>query len=684
MSRLYFGATLPLILLLCLPIRATAGLESLPALPMPERKAPSAECLRAADGTVRALLVGIDHYALAGVDLMGAVNDAELLAAVLKRHQVAVALAPNASRATFASDLTSLAHDSRCGDTAIIFISDHNFSVAGSGLQFAFSDLAADLRPDDGDAYPLVSLEKSSAHRERRKIRGAVDSSELLDYFDGLRDNGVNVVFIADSSNAKRFAGRMGNDFASWHGLQTDPGSRADSQAPKGAYFGIYGGAVEVETKLPPGDPKGAVHGVLTWALAAALSEPGNASFSTFSYKVSSVWDRTLPAGPLFDKEREPPVFESSHPDRSPFATGLPSNMRTGESRLRDIENRHIEVTVPALQRGVAVVGLGFAQIQGRIESSSPPRVVTANQTVGQVYPDGTFQVKLPVVEGENRVLLTAWWNDIDFVPRFFTVVAQNGEKVVQEGQRYALLIGNQDYKNPEFQKLATPIADTHSLAQVLEKRYGFTTTVVFADQPVSLVLDDAERERMLHVLSQLRAVLKPADSLLIYYGGHGVYEKETDRAYWLPVDAARDAPEDWVSDADISAALSRLTARHILVVADSCYAGAFRHRGGEPDRTTMSRIQFLGEVNLRQSRNFLTSGASEPVADEGGNGHSVFARTLLDALSKEKKPFTAGELFSKYIQTDVGGNSKQIPQYFPMKDGHEGGEFVFVPTPPN
>jgi hypothetical protein len=59
--------------------------------------------------------------------------------------------------------------------------------------------------------------------------------------------------------------------------------------------------------------------------------------------------------------------------------------------------------------------------------------------------------------------------------------------------------------------------------------------------------------------------------------------------------------------------------------------------------------------------------------------GHSIFLRALLDALTQEKKPFTAGEMFAK-LQTAVGGNSKQIPQYFPMKERHDGGELIFVP----
>jgi hypothetical protein len=280
------------------------------------------------------------------------------------------------------------------------------------------------------------------------------------------------------------------------------------------------------------------------------------------------------------------PVFESSHPYRSPFATGLATSSGTGESRLRNVDARSIEVTAPALQRGAVLVGLGSVLIQGKINSPTPPKAISANRTAGRVFADGTFQVTVPVVPGENNILLAAWWNDSDFVPRFFTVVAQNDENIVQEGRRYAVLSAN--------------------------------------------------------------------------------------------------PPQDWVSNADISDALARLSARHILIVADSCYAGAFRNRGGiDPDPAAQTHVQFLEGANLRPSRNFLTSEANEPVADGGGNGHSIFVRALLDALAQEKKPFTAGEVFAK-LQSAVGGNSKQIPQYFPMKKGHEGGEFIFVPESAN
>jgi hypothetical protein len=74
-----------------------------------------------------------------------------------------------------------------------------------------------------------------------------------------------------------------------------------------------------------------------------------------------------------------------------------------------------------------------------------------------------------------------------------------------------------------------------------------------------------------------------------------------------------------------------------MLVIADRCYSGAFRHRGDTSiNLANMSRVQFLDEVSLRQSRNLLTSDANEPVTDGVGREHSNFAQALLDGLARE------------------------------------------------
>ena len=44
-----------------------------------------------------------------------------------------------------------------------------------------------------------------------------------------------------------------------------------------------------------------------------------------------------------------------------------------------------------------------------------------------------------------------------------------------------------------------------------------------------------------------MRKKLGSNDNLLIYYAGHGEFDKNVEKAYWLPVDAQRDDPTNWI-----------------------------------------------------------------------------------------------------------------------------------------
>ena len=54
-----------------------------------------------------------------------------------------------------------------------------------------------------------------------------------------------------------------------------------------------------------------------------------------------------------------------------------------------------------------------------------------------------------------------------------------------------------------------------------------------------------------------------------------GVTIRGADQGYWLPVDADSEDPTNWVSNNDITTMLKAIQARHIMVVADSCYSGS-------------------------------------------------------------------------------------------------------------
>src|SRR5262249_44558757 len=201
-------------------------------------------------------------------------------------------------------------------------------------------------------------------------------------------------------------------------------------------------------------------------------------------------------------------------------------------------------------------------------------------------------------------------------------------------GANYALVIGNNNYRY--VTKLKTAVNDANAVAQVLREQYGFKTTVLL----------DATRNTTLTALNNFRRTLPPESNLLIYYAGHGHHDPETDKAYWLPVDAQKDNNENWISADDISSDVKAIPSQHVLIISDSCYSGVLT-RGAEVEISPKDRAAYLAKVEQSKSRTLMSSGGDEPVADSGAPGHSIFASAILDSLQHmEQGKFTAGDLF--------------------------------------
>ena len=46
-------------------------------------------------------------------------------------------------------------------------------------------------------------------------------------------------------------------------------------------------------------------------------------------------------------------------------------------------------------------------------------------------------------------------------------------------------------------------------------------------------------------------------------------------RAYWIPTDAGKTLDAKWINTQDVSAYVSQISAKHILLMVDSCFAGS-------------------------------------------------------------------------------------------------------------
>jgi uncharacterized caspase-like protein len=245
-------------------------------------------------------------------------------------------------------------------------------------------------------------------------------------------------------------------------------------------------------------------------------------------------------------------------------------------------------------------------------------------------------------------------------------------------GNYFALIIGNERYQHTTV--LKTPIDDADSIKNLLVERYSFDVTVV----------RDASREKIYSAFAELQNKINSNSNVLIFYAGHGHYKEDEDRGYWLPVDADPDNQSNWIANDDITSQVKAMTAKHVLVVADSCYSGSitraasgFRSFGvaGKTPESAAETSKYLAKMSAKKARKVMTSGGVEPVVDAGGKGnHSVFAAAFASVL-QDSDGVLEGTLLFNRIREKVANNADQTPEYGVIhKAGDDGGDFLFIP----
>ncbi len=122
---------------------------------------------------------------------------------------------------------------------------------------------------------------------------------------------------------------------------------------------------------------------------------------------------------------------------------------------------------------------------------------------------------------------------------------------------------------------LRTAVNDARRLGELLATHHGY--------EVLSLLDAEATRARIVTLLKEeLPARVEPDDRVFIYFAGHGVAVDGHDgpNGYLLPVDASRADESTFLAMPLLHEAIVALPCRHMLVVFDSCFSGAFRWSG--------------------------------------------------------------------------------------------------------
>ncbi len=231
----------------------------------------------------------------------------------------------------------------------------------------------------------------------------------------------------------------------------------------------------------------------------------------------------------------------------------------------------------------------------------------------------------------------------------------------------YALIMGVAHYKNAttELPNLDQPVKDAERLRQVLKENYTF-------DDERIKYLANPTRSDVINALEHLSEVVTERDNVLVFYAGHGVWDKQKDFGYWLASDANIKDKSTWIPNSTLKDYLGAIKSKHTLLIADACFSGSiFKTRGADAS----SMIMKFNELYKDKSRRAMTSGNLSTVPDK-----SVFVEFLLKKLGDNPEVFMSSRLLFSRMFEPISNNTHIVPQFGVIQDVvDEGGDFIFI-----
>jgi tetratricopeptide (TPR) repeat protein len=350
-----------------------------------------------------------------------------------------------------------------------------------------------------------------------------------------------------------------------------------------------------------------------------------------------------------------------------------------------DREGPKIMLFEPLVRRGIKVLRVyDNLTVRGVAIDKSGVSWVQINKLNAELDKQGNFLKDIPIQVGINTLVVEA-------ADRYGN---QSRISVTIEGQKskmpkiskidsfsqmnelysksFAVVIGIDRYEN--WPALEFAAADAAAVKRKLEKN-GF-------DEIVTILDEEATRRRILtELFHELPQRTGRNDRVVFYFAGHGQTEDLLTggkRGYLLPVDAdTSDYPKTAISMEQIRSLSSRIPAKHILYVMDSCYSGLGLNRstGVSPKIS-----DYLKKVSSMRVVQIITAGGKGEQVQERA-GHGLFTTHFLEALDGKadfnQDNVVTGTELGAYLRPTVSNASQQAQT--PLFGRLEGeGEFLF------
>ncbi|MGD0756962.1 MAG: caspase family protein [Bacteroidales bacterium] len=241
-------------------------------------------------------------------------------------------------------------------------------------------------------------------------------------------------------------------------------------------------------------------------------------------------------------------------------------------------------------------------------------------------------------------------------------------------GKYYALVIGINNYSDPEINKSDKHISDAEQFYNVITRRYTF-------EKNNARFLPNAKMADIKEALDSLTKKVGPTDNFLIFFAGKGYWDDASQTGFWLPSDAKgigywlvpSDEKESngfaWLSNKMLGDWLSKINSKHTLLITDACFRyPLFKVRSVPGDA-----LIAINKLNEKPGKKAITSGMLSNVQGD-------FFSYLSDKLEKNTEKYLSSEkLFDSFSKT-VSVNTNITPQFGEISSlGDNGGDFIFI-----
>jgi caspase domain-containing protein/glucodextranase-like protein len=371
-------------------------------------------------------------------------------------------------------------------------------------------------------------------------------------------------------------------------------------------------------------------------------------------------------------------LLGSSPDNKSDVAFANPKTQIPAKARI-DKTPPKILISFPDVSRGFKIIEQSKKiTIKGTVSDPNGIFEVLVNGEEAFVDASGNFSKTVLLAFGSNSFTVSATDLKQNTATKQFKIERKSGQQEVVVinkpstnnsfpiGKYYALIIGVQDYHDPDITDLDHPLSDAQRVYQVLTSIYTFEAeNVKFLKNP--------SKNEITKSLDFYFGSITENDNLLVFYAGHGYWDENFEQGYWLSADADRDNRGTWLSNGTLRDYMRAIPAKHSLLITDACFGGGiFKSRDAFANSSVA--INKLFEL---PSRKAMTSGALKEVPDK-----SVFVEYLVKRLEQNTETYLSSEqLFASFKIAVINNSSNgQVPQFGEVKEtGDEGGDFIFI-----